>query len=179
MNWYKLSQKKILVILRGISGSGKSTTSKNIPGIVPENIFSSDDLISTNDEEYIAFFEKMKEQDNWTPLVAVQKNNLKRAVDAMKEGRTPIAIDNLGIRPWNSKRYVEAALKYGYEIKIIDLGTGGKTPEELAARNRHGLTLEEIHRQIEKYEKEGPLTVEKILQSEIPDENKEANEVSN
>jgi len=178
MNWYRLSQKKILFLLRGISGSGKSTASRNLPGVVPENIFSSDDLISNNDEEYIAFFAKMKEQDNYTPLVAVSKNNLKRAINAMREGRTPIVIDNLGIRAWNSKRYVEAALKYGYEVKIVDLGTGGKKPEELAERNRHGLTLEEIQRQIEKYKEEGPLTIEKILQSEIPEENKEANEVS-
>lgn len=161
-----------MFVLRGISGAGKSTKSKELAGNHPENIFSSDDLISTDDKEYIEFFEKMEEQDNWTPLVAVGKQNLKRAITAMKAGKTPIIIDNLGIKAWNSKRYVEAALKYGYEVVIVDIGMGGKTAEELASRNRHGLTLKEIYRQIEKYEKEGPLTVEKILNSEIPDDKK-------
>lgn len=53
---------KILYVMRGIPGSGKSFNVKNIPNLNPRNIFSADDLISKNKEEYMQFFKDMQER---------------------------------------------------------------------------------------------------------------------
>ena len=57
-----------------------------------------------------------------------------------------------------------------YSVEFVDIGTGGQTAEELAARNRHGVPVEDIQKMIDKYEEEGPLSVDKVINSDLPDE---------
>jgi hypothetical protein len=57
----------------------------------------------------------------------------------------------------------------GYDdsnIKIVDVGTGGVSPEELAQRNTHGVPLDKIKSMIDSHKSFGNLTIDKIMQSE-------------
>ena len=155
-----------LIIMRGIPGSGKSTKAKTLVG--KGSIHSTDDVI-TSKGDYNKFFNDMKATGNFSMLSAVHAENLDNAVEDMLMGITPIVIDNTNIRPFEPKAYIENALKLGYDdknIKIVDVGTGGVSPEELAQRNTHGVPLDKIKSMIDTHKSFGDLTIDKIMQSE-------------
>ena len=161
---------KIVFIARGVSGSGKSTAIRKIPNLNPKNIFSADDLISKDKEEYIQFFKDMQERNDYSMMNDVHYECSRQATEAMRRGETPIVIDNTNLEAWNAKPYVQSAMKYGYKVEFLDVGTGGKTAEELSQRNQHGVPLDVIQKMIDKYNREGELTVDKVLQSKSPNE---------
>jgi predicted kinase len=155
-----------LVIMRGIPGSGKSTKAKNIVG--KGSIHSTDNVISSK-SDYFEFFDNMKTSGDFSALSNAHAENLDNAVKDMLKGVTPIVIDNTNIRPFEPKVYIENALKLGYDdnnIKIVDIGTGGASAEELAQRNSHGVPLDKINSMIDSYKSFGDLTIDKIIQSE-------------
>lgn len=167
-NWYKIAQGKMLYVMRGISGSGKSTAAKSLPGVVPENIFSTDNLIASTSEEYSAFFDAMAKAEDWSPLAEKHKELVILITEAMRNGKTPVVLDNMNLAAWESKAVIREAINNGYKVEIVDVGTGGQTAEQLAKRNSHGVPIDAIEKMIDKYESEGPLTVEKVLESEPP-----------
>ena len=168
-NWYKIAQEKVFYVMRGVSGSGKSTQAKSLPGVVPDNIFSTDALISDNLEEYNAFFDQMQENDDWSPLVEKHKQLIQMVTVAMDNGSSPLVLDNMNLKAWESKTLVQAAVDRGYRVEFVDVGTGGLTVDQLAARNRHGVDREMLQKMVDKYTEEGPLTVDKVLESVRPE----------
>jgi predicted kinase len=155
-----------LIIMRGIPGSGKSTKAKELVG--NGSIHSTDDVISSKGD-YDEFFNNMKNSGNFSMLSTVHAENLRNAINDMEMGITPVVIDNTNIRPFESKAYIENALKLGYDDKnivIVDIGTGGASAEELAQRNTHGVPLDKIKSMIDAHKSFGDLTVDKIMQSE-------------
>ena len=48
-------------------------------------------------------------------------------------------------------------------IRIVDIGDGGVSAEDLAQRNSHNVPLKTIQRMLASHKGVGPLTVEKIL----------------
>lgn len=159
--------------MRGVSGSGKSTIAREIPGVIPKNIFSTDDLISDTLEGYNQFFNTMNKNQDWSPLDKKHKELIDLISIAMKEDRGPLVLDNMNLSAWECKEAVEMALENDYEVEFIDVGTGGQSVEELAKRNKHGVGFEGVQEMVDKYKQEGPLTIEKVLESEMPEENTE------
>lgn len=155
-----------LIIMRGIPGSGKSTKAKTLVG--KGSIHSTDDVI-TSKGDYNKFFDDMIASGNFSALSSAHAENLNNAVEDMLMGVTPIVIDNTNIRAFEPKAYIENALKLGYDdknIKIVDVGTGGVSPEELAQRNTHGVPLDKIKSMIDSHKSFGDLTIDKIMQAE-------------
>lgn len=156
---------QVLVVMRGIPGSGKSTKAKQLVG--NGIIHSTDDLIESKGD-YREFFANMVSNGNFAPLGQMHNLNFKNAVKSMQSGISPVIIDNTNIRPNEPKNYIEAALNMGYDdknIKFVEIGTGGLSAEELANRNTHGVPLDKIKSMIQAYESAGPMTLEKVLNS--------------
>lgn len=156
---------QILVIMRGIPGSGKSTHSKNmnIDGI----IHSTDDVIEANNN-YRLFFEEMIASGNFAPLSRAHSQNFRNAVRSMNKGISPVIIDNTNLRANEPKAYVVKALELGFaddNVVIVDIGTGEQDAKTLAERNTHGVPLEKIESMIQTHKSVGPLTLKKILES--------------
>lgn len=154
-----------LIIVRGIPGSGKSTKSKTLVG--EGRIHSTDDVIEALGD-YRKFFEVMIESKNFSALHKAHSTNFKNAVNSMKEGVSPVIIDNTNIKANEAKNYVVEALKMGFDdtnIRIVDIGTGNSTAIELAERNKHGVPLDKIESMIKAYHSTGELTLKKILES--------------
>jgi len=154
-----------LVIMRGVSGGGKSTKARNegVGGV----IHSTDDLIEATGD-YRGFFNSMIESGNFGPLGKMHAQNLANAKKSMDEGVSPVVIDNTNLRADEPKGYVEYALKNGFDennIKIVDIGTGGESADVLAERNSHGVPLKKIQQMIKTHKSVGPLTVEKIMEA--------------
>jgi hypothetical protein len=126
-----------LIIMRGISGSGKSTKARELKG---NGVIHSTDL--------------------------------KNAIDSMKNGVSPVIIDNTNLAPWEAKAYVKAALEMGFDdenIEIVNIGTGGASAEELAKRNTHGVPLDKIKAMIDKYNANKDITIDDILKENKKD----------
>ena len=156
---------QVLIVMRGISGAGKSTKAKSLV----ENgvIHSTDDLIEKTGD-YNGFFSRMIASGDFSELSRMHYQNLKNAIESMNNGVTPVVIDNTNLRQNEPKAYVVAALEMGYaddNIKFVDIGTNGLSAEELAKRNAHGVPLEKIKAMINTYNSQGPLTIKTILNS--------------
>ena len=99
---------KQLFILIGIPGSGKSYKAKQLAPL--PNIFSTDNYWINEQGEYKFDFNKIRHAHEW---------NQRCAEEAMKEGRSPLAIDNTNLTPKERNPYVEMAIKYGYVWQVI------------------------------------------------------------
>jgi predicted kinase len=155
-----------LIIMRGIPGAGKSTKAKELAGSTGV-IHSTDDVIESQGD-YNSFFQKMFESKDFKPLSRAHSTNLKNLITSLKEGISPVILDNTNIKQNEPKAAVKAALEMGLSdknIKIVDVGTNGLTAEQLAARNTHGVPLDKIKSMIESHKGQGVLTVESILSS--------------
>lgn len=156
-----------LVIMRGVPGSGKSTEGKILVG--EGVVHSTDTLIEMGGEgAYARHFAAMVESGNWSAHSRMHNQNFLNAKESMLEGISPVVVDNTNIKASEPKKYVEAALKMGFDeanIKIVDVGTGGCTAEALAERNTHNVPLATIEKMMRSHKGVGPLTVKKILEA--------------
>jgi len=156
----KIVAKKQIILLRGVSGGGKSTIAKTL--VESGVVFSTDDFFMKDDKYE---FDPKK-------LSSHHESNVLRTENAMKKDVSPIVIDNTNINAWEMKPYVSLADKYGYEIKIAEI----ETPEieELMRRqelrSNFGKNLPEfiIQRMVENYQKNRNLTVDDIRNSARP-----------
>lgn len=154
-----------LIIMRGISGSGKSTKAKTLVG---EGIIHSTDSLIEESGDYFEFFKIMNETKDFTKLSKMHHQNFLNVKKSMELGITPIILDNTNIKANEPKNVVKEALRLGYDDKniiIIDVGDGGLSKEELAERNTHGVPLDKITKMLASYKGVGPLTVKKIIES--------------
>jgi len=163
------SNPKILIVMRGVSGSGKSTKAKELGkgGVV----LGSDDF----------FMRRGRYEFDLNKLSVAHAWNLNRAQRFMAQGVSPIVIDNTNIAGWQAKPYVEAGLKYGYKIQVEEPDSPWWKPfrqdmpqeefenlvKELTSRNKHGVPEDVIRKMLSGWEH--GLTVDKILQSKAPD----------
>jgi predicted kinase len=149
---------KELIIMRGISGSGKSFLAKQLAG---ENgqIFSADDFFMDEQGNYNWKGSQIGQAHEWN------HNRLKKAIE---EGISPVVMDNTNITMWDmgqAKPMVEYAIEKGYDIKIEEANSPWAfNAEELANRNSHGLDKNRIQKQINKWTPD--ITVEDILNYE-------------
>ena len=154
-----------LILMRGISGSGKSTEAQKLVG--NGQIFSADTELGLMGD-YFKLFAEMKETGNMSYLGKAHHACLVKSILAMKAGVTPVIIDNMNLKPSDVKQYVVKALKLGFSdenIKVHDLGTNGLTAQQLADRNTHGVNLETINKLIQRHKSGTPMTLQKILDS--------------
>ncbi|NWQ77832.1 N42L1 protein, partial [Columbina picui] len=86
---------------------------------------------------------------------------------AMKNGKSPVIIDNTNIHAWEMKPYVMMARENRYEVIFQEPDTPWKfNVQELTRRNTHRVPRETIQRMKEQYEHN--VTFHSVLHSEKP-----------
>ncbi|KAJ7326680.1 hypothetical protein JRQ81_016439 [Phrynocephalus forsythii] len=153
----------VLVLLRGVPGSGKSYLARALlednPGGI---ILSTDDYFYQKNGKYQFDADCLAEAHEW---------NRKRAKEAFEKGITPIIIDNTNTQAWEMKPYVALSQQHKYKVIFREPDTWWKfKPKELERRNSHGVSKEKIKKMLERYER--CLTVNSVLNSSIPDDPK-------
>ncbi|XP_007954149.1 NEDD4-binding protein 2-like 2 [Orycteropus afer afer] len=135
---------KLLILLRGLPGSGKTTLSRILLGQSRDGIvFSTDDYFRHQDG-YRYNVNQLGDAHDW---------NQSRAKQAMAQGRSPVIIDNTNTQAWEMKPYVEMAIGKGYRVEFHEPETWWKfDPEELEKRNKHGVSRKKIAQMLERYE---------------------------
>ncbi|XP_050770920.1 uncharacterized protein LOC127029372 isoform X3 [Gymnogyps californianus] len=114
---------KLLLILRGLPGSGKSTLSRILLGQSCDGIVFSTDEYFRQQDGYTYNAAQLGDAHDW---------NQKRAKQAMEQGKSPVIIDNTNTQAWEMKPYVEVALEKGYRVEFHEPDTWWKfDPEEL------------------------------------------------
>ncbi|XP_048197499.1 NEDD4-binding protein 2-like 2 isoform X1 [Perognathus longimembris pacificus] len=89
---------KLLILLRGLPGSGKTTLSRILLGQSRDGIvFSTDDYFHHQDG-YRYNVNQLGDAHDW---------NQNRAKQAIDQGRSPVIIDNTNTQAWEMKPYVE------------------------------------------------------------------------
>lgn len=157
---------KLLILMRGVSGSGKSTVAQNIANATGGTIFSTDDFFMQNGK-YV--FDQSQISSN-------HLKNQQRTEAAMARGVSPIIIDNTHTQAWEMKPYYDLATKYGYRIEIKQPGDADFPDvgyEELLRRQktRHGgnknLGQEVVRRMLGDFQR--GVTLDDIKNSQLPD----------
>lgn len=150
---------QVLVLLRGVPGSGKSYLARNLLEDNPGGIILSTDDYFYKHGQYHYDPDCLGEAHDW---------NRKRAKEAFEMRISPIIIDNTNIQAWEMKPYVTLAQQFKYKVMFREPDTWWKfKPKELERRNIHGVSKEKIIRMLERYER--CLTVRSILDSSVPD----------
>jgi predicted kinase len=156
----------VLIIMRGLPGSGKSTRAKSL---IENGVIHSTDSLIDETGNYRDFFDKMKAENDFSQLSNFHKKNLENAKESMNAGISPVIIDNTNIRVSDPREYILYALSIGYadeNIHFEDVGTSGLSPEELAQRNTHGVPLDVIKLMFDTYQSNGALTLDKVLNTD-------------
>jgi len=153
--------KKVMYILRGLPGSGKTylantlNDSHNKEGV----ILSTDDYFA-QDGTYK--FDPAK-------IGEAHKFNQDRCKEQCEKGTNPVIIDNTNVKRWEAKAYVELAQQYNYTVEIREPDTPwwkSKNIEELAQKTQHGVPADKIQKMLDRWDEE--FTVDSILKEEPP-----------
>ncbi|XP_065593175.1 NEDD4-binding protein 2 isoform X1 [Cyrtonyx montezumae] len=155
---------QVLVLLRGVPGSGKSYLARMMLEDNPGGVILSTDDYFYKHGQYHYDADCLGEAHEW---------NRKRAKEAFEMKISPIIIDNTNIQAWEMKPYVTLAQQFKYKVMFREPDTWWKfKPKELERRNIHGVSKEKIKRMLEQYER--CLTVNSILDSSVPEKSQVA-----
>ena len=100
-----------LVIIRGASGSGKSTYAKtNYRGYVN---YEADQYFYRPDGIYQFDFRFLKNAHQWCQ---------QKVEHAMLDGEN-IVVSNTFVQLWEMQAYLDLAKQYGYEVEVIEMKT--------------------------------------------------------
>ena len=106
---------KMIYLVRGILGNGKTTLAKQLTS----NVFEADHYFYDNDGNYNFIASEIKEAHK----------ECQQFVGYAMESNTPkIAVSNTFTQEWEPQPYYELAIKYGYYVTSI------------IVENRHGVT---------------------------------------
>lgn len=145
----------ILYLLRGLPGSGKSTSVQkfiNMIDYISFMICSADDWFVDDEGRYV--FDTSK-------LFAAHKYCKTAARKAMSLQLDFVVVDNTNTTWSEMKDYVKYAIKYNYDIVLVEPKTSWKFDVDiLTEKNSHGVPRETIKKMLDRWQ-----TSAKIIES--------------
>lgn len=155
---YDNNNASVLVLLRGVPGSGKSSLARELLSTGPNGVVLSTDDYFFQDNRYAFDSALLGDAHDW---------NQKRAEQAMLDGCSPVIIDNTNVKAWEMKPYVELAIENGYRVDFLEPDTRWKyDPAQLEKRNKHGVPRETIAKMLDGFER--PMNVDIVMNSVVP-----------
>lgn len=128
-----------MYIMRGVSGSGKSTMARQLAG--PNGAIHSTDSYFMIGGRYV--FDPTKLADNHARNQASFELSLRRGISV-------VVCDNTNARIVHVLPYLRLAREYGYQIYVVEMAH--PDPQAASARNAHGVTSDGVRRMISRWE---------------------------
>jgi len=142
-----------VIILRGVSGSGKSTyTRTHHPAAL---VCSADDFFIGEDGVYRFDGTRIKDAHKWCMRKFV---DALRGMDSSQDRE--IVVDNTHTMLWEFSGYVQVAEAHGYEVEIVRMDT---PVDVAAARNTHGVPLKAVQGMADRFQKVLPWWKETVV----------------
>lgn len=142
---------KVMVLMRGCPGSGKSTQAINILNSCYKNV-NADEFIFSADKFFINKHTGRYCYDRSKLRYAHQKV-FESTQSAVKKGITPVIIDNTNILLWEMENYAKLAVNNGYWIEIVEPVTEWAwNGMELFKRTTHSVPFDKIIIMMNQYE---------------------------
>ncbi len=149
--------KKIVSILRGLPSTGKSEYADHFPHAV---VCSADDFFM-KDGKYNFVGAQVPVAHQWCLGKFIDAlNSLRKKDEALEEmiaSRVEhIIVDNTNTMKWEYSNYIKLAVANGYDYEILNFNQNYRyhepTDQELADRNKHGVSADGIKRMRERWE---------------------------
>jgi len=143
---------KVMVIMRGCAGSGKSYQATNILNLCYKNA-NVDEFIFSADKFFI---NKRTGQYHYNRKNLTYAHNCayEKAQIAVQREITPVIIDNTNTQAWEMENYIILAVNNGYWIEIIEPNTEWAWDGiELSKRNIHTVPYNCIMLALNRYER--------------------------
>lgn len=137
-----------LILIRGPSGSGKSTIARSLKeNFSGRSSHHETDAFFSQSGTYIFDATKLKDAHTWNRCMV--RRAIVEAAQPWEDNL--IVVSNTFITHWEMGHYIEIANDFEYDLRMI------RTPQPwdvnvLFKRNKHGVPLSTIERQISKYQ---------------------------
>lgn len=143
----------IVVIMRGVPGSGKSTTAQ---GIMRHCVDKGQTCRMASNDNYPGYYDNPEKKYDWTPQKAkeAKKYCQKEFLDALTSRAYVIIVDNCHLTHRSYRFYELEAEKAGYDVSF-NVKEPQPTCEYIttcANRNKHGVTADHICKMIKSWE---------------------------
>lgn len=136
---------KSLILVRGLSGSGKTWLADMIVGSDTTNRTSlcADDYFYDDSGKYEFDHTKLREAHEWC---------ISETRETMQDGVDVICLHNNFTRKWEAEPYFKMAEEFGYQVQVISLYDSGKNDKDLADRSPHDISERAIQKQRQQWE---------------------------
>jgi predicted kinase len=137
-------QENTLIILRGLSGSGKSSRARTLEKEQGAETVSTDDFWVDSSGQYVFDYSRIGE---------AHEDCRKRADKLMSVGCPLVVVDNTNIRWWEMMPYIEMAQANQYKVVVEHIGSLDlDVIHDYFQRNTHHTPFEVIRRQRRNFE---------------------------
>lgn len=139
-----MNETRRLILIRGLSGSGKTEHAELIVGDHEDRAeVTVDRFFEDDDGNYTFDFTRIKEAYEWC------KNETKLLLE---DGYEIVVVHNSFTRKWEAEPYFNLAKENGYEVQVISLYDGGLNDTDLSERSVHGLSSHQISEQRKRWD---------------------------
>lgn len=135
---------KRLILIRGLSGAGKTEHAELIVGDSEDRAEVTVDRFFEDDNGNYTFdFNRIKEAYEWC------KDETKLLLE---DGYDVVVVHNSFTRKWEAEPYFHLAKEHGYDVQVISLYDGGLNDKDLSERSVHGLNVHQISEQRKRWD---------------------------
>ena len=135
-----MERKKFAFIMRGVPGSGKSSTAFYLAG--SDGIIHAVDKYHTNESGIFHWDEKNSG--------LFYEKNLKAFEDSCRRGYTVVVCDCINVERKEYQRYIDIAKEHGYITSTVVMDK--PDPNVAASRNKHFVSEEQIEDMYSRWE---------------------------
>jgi tRNA uridine 5-carbamoylmethylation protein Kti12 len=127
-----VEKQKLVIILRGLPGSGKSFIARNYLSKISDNysILTADDYFYEN-KVYKFDKDKIEEAHKW---------NFERFKGSISDGKDLIIVDNTNIKRFHYYHYLDYAQSNNYLAIVTIVPANDVDDKRLSERNIHGIS---------------------------------------
>jgi predicted kinase len=127
---------KVLIVLRGLPGAGKSTLAKVLSDHGKHPVFSIDSYFTNSKGDY-----EFKFDENHKAYKTCEQ----QTEEALKQDKEKVFVDNTFTLDWEMEPYFKLASKYKYQLHIVTVENYHKSG------NIHNVSNDQLEKMAEKY----------------------------